>query len=325
MSKRISPTHSDSFQTQTIGGNQTNDREDLTDYDDDYYDFWADYEAELEKVENSTTETYEAARINFSKFGVREGREDESRGVEDDLPASIYCDLVESLEDKCAGHSLLEMWRYQDELIKTTSQQEIIDAVNLLHSSPWFSHTFNFSSLLGGVKRNSSGNVVSATSALMFWQISVPDNATIVESQGSGVELELGDATSLAWEEMFVETALSFNTDKFEVLPNAVSSFGNESADAILFDGVITSLGYLLMVAYTCLTLGSLNCVENRVLLSLAGIVSILLGFIMSIGISSALGYPYTLVHAIMPFLCLGESITVIIKELTKDSPQVLE
>ena len=39
----------------------------------------------------------------------------------------------------------------------------------------------------------------------MFWSIAVPDNTTIIESQGSGVELELGDLTSLSWEEKFVE------------------------------------------------------------------------------------------------------------------------
>merc|ERR1711944_346796 len=60
------------------------------------------------------------------------------------------------------------------------------------------------------------------------------------------------------------------------------------------------------MLAYTCLILGPLKCVENRVLLSIAGIISVVLGFILSIGIASSLGYPYTLVHTILPFLCLG-------------------
>ena len=64
--------------------------------------------------------------------------------------------------------------------------------------------------------------------------------------------------------------------------------------------------GYFLMLGYTCIMLGPLRCVENRVLLSLAGIVSVVFGFIMSIGIASILDYPYTLVHAILPFLCLG-------------------
>ena len=90
------------------------------------------------------------------------------------------------------------------------------------------------------------------------------------------------------------------------MLPNAVSSYGNESADAIFFDGFLMAAGYFLMLAYTCIMLGPLRCVENRVLLSLAGVVSVVFGFIMSIGIASVLNYPYTLVHAILPFLCLG-------------------
>ena len=113
-----------------------------------------------------------------------------------ELPGSLYCDLVSRLEDRCAQHSLLEMWRYREELINSTTGQEIRAGVNLLKSSPWFSHSANFTSLLGGLTRNSSGHVVAATTALMFWQISVPDNVTVIESQGSGVELELGDATS---------------------------------------------------------------------------------------------------------------------------------
>ena len=201
---------------------------------------------------------------------------------------------------------MLEIWRFREDFIQSTSQQEILDAVNILQSSPWFGHTTDYSSLLGGVTRNSTGHIVSATSTIMFWSISVPENTSIVESQGSGVELELGDQTSLEWEQRFVEVSLQHNTPELEVLPNAVSSYGNESADAIFFDGFLMACGYFLMLIYTCLILGPLKCVENRVLLSLAGIVSVILGFIMSIGIASALGYPYTLVHAILPFLCLG-------------------
>ena len=52
----------------------------------------------------------------------------------------------------------------------------------------------------------------------MFWSINVPDNSTIVESQGSGVELELGDLTSLQWEAKFVEVSRSQSDQRFEVI-----------------------------------------------------------------------------------------------------------
>ena len=37
-----------------------------------------------------------------------------------------------------------------------------------------------------------------------------------------------------------------------------MSSYGNESLDAIFFDGFMISCGYFLMLAYTCLILGKL-------------------------------------------------------------------
>ena len=86
-----------------------------------------------------------------------------------------------------------EMWRFEKEHIETTTQQEILDAVNLLDKSPWFGYGTNYSRLLGGVERNSTGHIVSARVAQMFWRLEIPDNAEIDDSQGSGLELQLAD------------------------------------------------------------------------------------------------------------------------------------
>ena len=65
--------------------------------------------------------------------------------------------------------------------------------------------------------------------------------------------------------------------------------------------------GYFLMFIYTAMMLGKLSCVEVRMFLTIAGISSIVMGLVIAVGISSALGFPYTPMHAILPFLCLGE------------------
>ena len=150
------------------------------------------------------------------------------------LPANIYCDLVESLAERCGQHSLLEIWRYREDLIMTMTQQEILEAVNILETSPWFGHTMNYTQLLGGVTRNSSGHIVSASTGLLLWSISVPDNTSVVESQGSGVELELGDETSLAWEQRFVSTALEFSEQDFEVKIKSSECIFNTTADVVV-------------------------------------------------------------------------------------------
>ena len=77
----------------------------------------------------------------------------EGNDVADDLPPGVYCDLVTTLNSKCVMTSLLEMFRYDEEVIRTTSTQEIIRAVHELDRSPWYGYTRDFSSLLGGVSR----------------------------------------------------------------------------------------------------------------------------------------------------------------------------
>ena len=41
------------------------------------------------------------------------------------VPTSIYCDLVSSLASRCAEFSLLEIWRYNPDLIRTVTDQEV--------------------------------------------------------------------------------------------------------------------------------------------------------------------------------------------------------
>ena len=70
--------------------------------------------------------------------------------------------------------------------------------------SPWYGHDTNYRSLLGGITRNSSGQVVSAKLAMMFFSVSIPEDAEIVAYQGDGLAVESADATTLEWEKSFI-------------------------------------------------------------------------------------------------------------------------
>jgi len=296
------------------------------DHDDDYsydesYGIWDDAYYDNEPI--ATTKE----RINFVKYGKKSVKTVSSSDTLDNIPKSIYCDLVTTLSEKCVTHSLLEIWRFSEDLISSVTTQEILDAVNWVETSPWFGHQADFSQLLGGIKRNSTGQIVSAEAARMFWSIRVPEDAQIVESQGSGVELELGDANSLAWEDEFVRVIKqegSESSDGLEIFPNAVNSYGEVSSKAIFFDGTLMAGGYFLMFIYTAMMLGQLNCVEVRMFLAIAGISSILMGLVIAVGLSSLLGFPYTPMHAILPFLCLGigiDDMFVIVQCLRNQKP----
>jgi hypothetical protein len=178
--------------------------------------------------------------------------------------------------------------------------------VNLLERSPWLGYGVNYSAAMGGITRNSTGHIVGATITQLYWRIRVPDGAELVVSQASGLELQLADRISLAWEDQFVAAALNSSSATTTVLPSASKSFADISTGAIFFDAFLMAGGYLMMFAYTILMLGRLTRLHVRLYLSLAGIISIGMAILISIGLASLLGFPYNPMHAILPFICLG-------------------
>ena len=279
-----------------------------TNISEDYeFDFWS---GEYDEYAEVSEKEIEVERIDFDKYSEQVKKEEDNEDILDKIPDNIYCDLVETLNEKCVESSLLEIWRYDEYLINTTTTQEILAAVNNLDKSPWFGYNVDYSAMLGGVERNSSGHIVSAGSMRVVMVIKVPKEGRLVAAEGAGVELEVADQTSLDWEERLVYIALRFSTDTIKIRVNAARSFGDVSTEAIFFDASLMAGGYIIMFLYTVLMLGKMNRVEVRLYLTISGIVSIMMGLVIAIGLSSLLGYPYTPIHAILPFLCLGIAIT---------------
>jgi len=159
---------------------------------------------------------------------------------------------------------------------------------------------------LGGVERNETGHIVSAKTAHLLWTLQVPENATIDGSQGGGLEIDPADKTTIEWEEQFINIALNMSSEELSVTPNAVKSFADVSSHAVFFDVYLMLIGYTAMFIYTVIMLGKVNTLEIRFYLSIAGIVSVFKGLAISVSIASILGFPYTPMHAALPFLCLG-------------------
>ena len=83
-------------------------------------------------------------------------------------------------------------------------------------------------------------------------------------------------------------------------------SFADVSSEAVELDLPLVAVGYFLMFSYTMLMLGKINLVEHRTYLAMAGIFAVVMGVMISLGLSSALGFPFTTIHGILPFLALG-------------------
>ena len=127
-------------------------------YEDDYYEYdfellWND-DSMPERSYNVTYTERELGRKIWGKYVKYKSKHNDI-----DLPANIYCDLIDTLEDVCLQRSLLEIWQYDKDSIMSATQEEILEAVNSLTVSPYFTTEFQFGSLLGGVKKNSSGRL----------------------------------------------------------------------------------------------------------------------------------------------------------------------
>ena len=88
------------------------------------------------------------------------------------------------------------------------------------------------------------------------------------------------------------------------------TSLSDASSDSLLFDTGLMVAGYALMFLYTVAMLGRPNAVEQRAYLAMAGISAVGMGMLVSLGMTMTLGFFYTTIHGVLPFLAMGESPT---------------
>ena len=288
----------------------TANNEERIEEDYDYGIWYGDYD-EYDGFDYMGTTDPSGNRINFKKYSKKENKTADYQDTIDSLPAKIYCDLVNTLNSKCLESSILEIWQYREDLINTATQQEIIDAVNLLVRSPWYGYDKDFSKTLGGIKRNSTGHIVAPKSELIMFFSDFDDDG-VDKSKGGGAEFEFVDETTLAWESKFIKLGLNLSTSNYTVMVESPRSFSDISDETALIDSKLMIFGYIIMLIYTLLMLGKIDWKEIRIFLTIAGLLSVAMGMGIAIGISAFMGYPYTPVNVILPFICLGDNYEIL-------------
>ncbi|XP_056018910.1 NPC intracellular cholesterol transporter 1-like isoform X2 [Ostrea edulis] len=201
-----------------------------------------------------------------------------------------YSTICQKSGGNCLVTSVLELWSYDSTTIAGLTDQSIKDDVNNTITSPLYKSPWEASKYLGG--RTVSGSEITAASAaiITFFIDIDDDNKTVAE----------------AWEQLALDTAKN-GFQGFDITYYfATRSRSDEAGDAIRKDVSLLSAGYFLVIVYLFIVLGRLNCVEQRIGLSLAGIIVIGMSIGFSFGLSSAAGWEYGPLHSILPFLLLG-------------------
>ena len=129
-----------------------------------------------------------------------------------ELPRDVYCDYVEELETTCFEQSLLGIWMYDEYVISHLSTEEIIYAINILDRSPYLGFKYDYAKLLGSIKRNSTGHIVSATAALYNLNTVVDLNNIKNESlKVTNDPYKILDDENILWQDEVIKAALRAN------------------------------------------------------------------------------------------------------------------
>ena len=181
-----------------------------------------------------------------------------------------------------------------------------------MEESPVFGYETNYVNYLGRVERNSTGHVVGAMSIRNIWLEEFQPEDIPSSNDISDIQLDLVDPFTLGYEQEVLEVLKAWRDEReqedrgYHLYMNLGLSFSTEAGGPIKYDINRQILGYILMFAYTMVSLGNLNMVESKFFLAAAGILSVFFGVVFGIGLTMALGLPYTPTTGILPFICLG-------------------
>lgn len=67
--------------------------------------------------------------------------------------------------------NILEIWNFDENIIANLTKEDILHAINVTTISAASGHESDFVGLLGGIQRNSSGHIISATALMSHWMV----------------------------------------------------------------------------------------------------------------------------------------------------------
>ena len=221
-----------------------------------------------------------------------------------------YCSLVSHTPTVCYEESILELWanhgRLDRDRIFSLDTQEIVNAINTRNVSGVFQREKNFTSVLGEVTYNETGQLVGARVATITWIGKV--NLTALKEFGPAQRGDIIDRFTFHYEGEMIEVATDRDDlgEGVEIFVNIARMLFETLEGQVFKDLDMLVAGYLIVFIYVLVMLGRLDCVEQKVYLSMGGILGVGMGIIVSYGLCSVLGFFYSAAHAVMPFLLLG-------------------
>ncbi|CAG0900163.1 unnamed protein product [Cyprideis torosa] len=165
----------------------------------------------------------------------------------------------------------------------------------------------SISDVLGGIERDSSGNITGARATRMLWFTEVNQSAVTSEDRNINLPQNYVSNKDVSdWEDGFLDFCSKYHLEGFQTYFYSMRSFLIIAVKSVLDDLNVLLIGYALVFLFVIGVLGKRNCVENRWLLSIAGLISIGFSTMTALGTCYQLGFVYGSMHRTMPFILLG-------------------
>ncbi|XP_072039271.1 uncharacterized protein [Amphiura filiformis] len=173
---------------------------------------------------------------------------------------------------ECLSTSILELWSFDEDIIRNLSDTDIIQEVNEenLVSPVYYSHV-DVKQFLGGktkVEANNTKIIQQAKVATMTYFIK--DQSSIDDESG-----KYTDSIGEQWEQAFLDVTEVSSTNNISVYRFTSKSYTAESSNAIASDFTFLASGYFLLILYVMAATSKFTMVEHKVYIALAGITTI--------------------------------------------------
>ncbi|GFR61545.1 patched domain-containing protein 3 [Elysia marginata] len=200
-----------------------------------------------------------------------------------------YEDLCLRAGPNCFVSSLLELWFYNVKVIRNLTHPDIVERINSHPVSPISG--VDVSTLLGGdVERDQNGRIIRAEATQITWLLND----------------EKDNTDAAAFEKHTIDLALKGHPNISNSYVYGTRSFLDEGYGAINDDINLLSAGFSIVFAFVMLALGKFNLLEQKIYVSVCGIVCVGLAILVAYGLATAMDIIYTPIQSIMPFLVLG-------------------
>ncbi|CAH1968011.1 unnamed protein product [Acanthoscelides obtectus] len=178
----------------------------------------------------------------------------------------------------------------------------------IMMSFSYFGKLKDINGLLGGITRNETGHIISATAIQNFWYLTINFSAVDMDKSGNMAgTADWASEEALEWEKTFLKimenVSLLYNNSFFY---ESGRSFGDISNATMFQDMDKLCLGVIIMVLYVQLVISKYNWLEARFVLGSVGLLTIGMAFIVGAGLCSLFGLRYGPVHTSLPFLLMG-------------------